>query len=216
MKEELEALADELESVWHGEKPFDCDGFAARLRALAAKCDGEPVAFDWNHEIVRADQCPPNDIWRELGRPMFYAAPPAPVVGVPAEKVVHGPDDYTAIGWNACRAEMLRTAPASAPDRDAVKQPMKLLGYANPFRIKHTCADKPGGAHLGQVAIYAGEPVDPMEIQERENPTYMGEPLIDHRPACYACGCRSDNERDWMGRSICSKCQPALKSEPQG
>lgn len=54
---------------------------------------------------------------------------------------------------------------------------MKLLGYANAFRIKQTCADKPGGAHLGQVAIYAGESVDPVEIQERENPTHMGEPV---------------------------------------
>ncbi len=57
---------------------------------------------------------------------------------------------------------------------------MKLLGYANPLRIKHTCADKPGGVHLGQVAIYAGESVDPMEIQERENQTHMGEPLLMH------------------------------------
>ena len=55
---------------------------------------------------------------------------------------------------------------------------MKLLGYANAFRIKQTCADKPGGAHLGQVAIYAGESVDPMEIQERESPTHMGEPAV--------------------------------------
>lgn len=83
---------------------------------------------------------------------------------------------------------------------------LKLLGYANPLRIKHTCADKPGGAHLGQVAIYAGESVDPMVIQERESPTHMGEP--DFRPACYSCGCRSDRERNWQGRSICSKCQP--------
>lgn len=55
--------------------------------------------------------------------------------------------------------------------------PMKLLGYANPSRIRMTCASKPGGAHLGQVAIYAGESVDPMDIQERESPTWMGEPL---------------------------------------
>lgn len=33
-------------------------------------------------------------------------------------------------------------------------------------------------------------------------------PPPDTRPACYACGCRSDRERNWMGRSICSKCQP--------
>lgn len=48
-------------------------------------------------------------------------------------------------------------------------KPMKLLGYANASRIRMTCASKPGGAHLGQVAIYAGESVDPMESQGLEN-----------------------------------------------
>lgn len=69
------------------------------------------------------------------------------------------------------RAYMLRLIErlsASEATGGEVK-PMKLLGYANASRIRMTCASKPGGAHLGQVAIYAGESVDPMESQGLEN-----------------------------------------------
>lgn len=103
---------------------------------------------------------------------------------------------------------------AAAPQPPAEASGMKLLGYANAFCIKQTCADKPGGAHLGQVAIYAGESVDPMEIQARENPTFMGEP--DNQPLCYSCGCRSDNDRNWQGRAICSKCRPSTPDALNG
>lgn len=106
------------------------------------------------------------------------------------------------------RAQLAASGAVKVPDG------WKLLGYANSSRIKMTCANKPGGAHLGQVAIYAGESVDPMVIQEQESPTFMGEP--DCRPTCYSCGCRSDNPRDWQGRSICSKCKPPAPPKENG
>jgi hypothetical protein len=113
------------------------------------------------------------------------------------------------------RAEVERMWTELAVSNDQLRalqnRPLKLLGYANAFRIKQTCADKPGGAHLGQVAIYSGESVDPMEIQERDNPTWMGEPVLG--PFCYSCGCQSDRPRNWMGRSICSKCAALTPKE---
>ena len=65
-------------------------------------------------------------------------------------------------------ADRIERLSASEATGGEVK-PMKLLGYANASRIRMTCASKPGGAHLGQVAIYAGESVDPMESQGLEN-----------------------------------------------
>lgn len=91
------------------------------LRALAAKCDGEPVYW--------VDSIPKSALWtfemstRETNvcNIPLYTAPPAPA-NVPdktEQEDEWNPCDFTR-GWNACRAEMLRTAPPSVPDRDAV------------------------------------------------------------------------------------------------
>ena len=160
-KRAFEALLDDLlgasfDQDWSAEKKAR----AAVLQAYdeAAGREGEPVAS----AVSSADY------WQRRGH---HVCPDCAGTRVRSYRQAdHLGGQYVDVPCSTCTTP----PPASVPAG------FKLLGYANAFRIKQTCADKPGGAHLGQVAIYAGESVDPMEIQERENPTHMGEPLLGH------------------------------------
>jgi len=98
--------------------------------------------------------------------------------------------------------------------RQMMDKPVQSLG---------TITEITGGQYVGDKAVYGATDVFMMDagllrpnalaaaearIAELEAGKTEPPSTLDTRPLCYSCGCRSDRERNWQGRSICTKCSP--------
>lgn len=109
---EMEAARDEI--------PFGLDeddsNTLAALRIALASLEAEPVCVIDQTNLDYLKSGADADVWpasrKEMGDVLLYrAAPPAPVSvpdAIHSQGEKSASDDYYALGWNACRAAMLK------------------------------------------------------------------------------------------------------------